>query len=97
MITLFIFYAHLVAAVTLYTKRWQESGWKEGALAVGFLALIFSVGWSISTFIMKLLVNEKGFGPWLDRDALSLLLLLVMEIALYSGQLRRKRASRASA
>lgn len=97
MITLFIFYLHLIAAVTLYTKRWQESGWKEGVLAVGFLALIFSVGWSISTFIMKLLVSEKGVGVWMDRDTLSLMLLLLMELALYSMQLRRKKPSRETA
>ncbi|HUL43241.1 MAG TPA: hypothetical protein VLY03_02675 [Bacteroidota bacterium] len=92
MITLLIFYAHVVAAVALYTKRWQEANWKEGFLAVGFLLLIFSVGWSISTFIMKLLVSEKGFAVWLDRDTLSLLLLAVMECAFFSIQIRRKHA-----
>jgi len=94
MITLFIFYAHVIAAVTLYTRRWQEANWKEGILAVGFLLLIFSVGWSISTFIMKLLVSEKGFAVWLDRDTLSLLLLAMMEGVFFSIQIRRKRAKR---
>ena len=91
MITLFIFYLHVVAAVTLYTKRWQESNWKEGLLAVGFLALIFSVGWSISTFILKLSVAEKGFAAWLDRDALSLILVTMMEGVFYYFQLRVKK------
>ena len=94
MITLFIFYAHVIAAVTLYTKRWQEANWKEGLLAVGFLLLVFSVGWSISTFIMKLLVGEKGFAVWLDRDTLSLLLLAVMECTFFSIQIRRRRGKR---
>lgn len=91
MITLFIFYVHIVAAVVLFAKRWQEGGWKEGALAVGFLALVFSIGWSITTFIMKLFINEKGFGVWLDRDALSLTLLLLMELVFFYIQLKKKK------
>jgi len=91
MITLFIFYLHFIAAVIVYTKRWQEGDWKEGLLAVGFLALIFSVGWSISTFLLKPVIDEKGFGVWLDRDTLSLVLLVVMESIFFYFQLRRKR------
>lgn len=91
MITLFIFYVHVVAAVVLFTKRWQEGDWKEGLLAVGFLVLVFSVGWSITTFILKVFIDEKGFGVWFDRDAMSLVLLLVMESVFFSYQLRRKK------
>lgn len=91
MVTLFVFYIHVIAAVAVYTKRWQEADWKEGLLAVGFVVLIFGVGWSMSTFVLKLFVNEKGFGLWLDRDAISLLFLSVMEGVFYSLQLRRKR------
>jgi hypothetical protein len=93
MITLFVFYIHTIAAVTIFTKRWQHSGLGEGILGVGFLALIFSVGWSICTFVMKLLVDEKGFATWLDRDALSLLLLAIMEALFFYLQMRRKKAS----
>ena len=90
MITLFIFYLHTVAVVAIYTKRWQESDWKEGLLAVGFFLLIFSVGWSIATVILKPLIGQKGFGVWLDRDTLSLLLLSVLEGVFYAAQLWRK-------
>ncbi len=91
MVTLFVFYLHTIAAVTLFTKRWQDAHTGEGFLAVGFLALIFSVGWSISTFILKLFMDEKGFGIWLDRDALSLLLLTVGEATFFYLQTMRKR------
>ena len=97
MITLLIFYLHTIAAVTFYTKRWQEANWKEGLLAVGFFVLIFSVGWTMSAFLVGLLIGEKGFGTWLDRDTLSLLLLTVMESAFYYTQLKRKRGSRVPA
>jgi hypothetical protein len=91
MITLFIFYAHVIAAVVLYTKRWQESGIKEGLLGVVFLLLIFSVGWSITTFVVKLFMEEKGFGIWFDRDTAALALLAVVEAVFFYVQLRRKK------
>ena len=91
MITLFIFYLHTVAAIAVYTKRWQEADWKEGILAVGFLLLILGVGWSMSTIIVKLFVGERGFAIWFDRDTLSLLLLTVMEGVFYYLQFQRKK------
>ena len=89
MITLFVFYLHTIAAVTAFTKRWQEADMKEGLLAVGFIVLIFSVGWSIAAFILGLFMEKQGFGRWLDRDAMSLLLLTILEAGLYYGQVRR--------
>ncbi len=93
MITLLIFYMHTIAAVTFFTKRWQDASWKEGLLAVGFLLLIFSVGWTMSTFIVSLLIGDKGFGPWLDRDTLSLLLLSGLELGFYCAQTVRRAAT----
>lgn len=91
MIALFIFYIHVVAAVWIFTKRWQEADVKEGILGVGFLALIFSVGWSISAFLLQLVIDEKGFAVWLDRDTLSLILLLVLESVFFCVHLKRKK------
>ncbi len=95
MVILFVFYIHVIAAAAAFTRRWQESDWKEGLLAVGFIMLIFVVGWQMSTFLMKLVTDEKGFGKWLDRDALSLLFLTLMEAVFYTIQIRRRAAARA--
>ncbi len=80
MIPLLVFYLHIVAMATAFTRRWQEEGVAEGFLAVFLIALIFFVGWSMSSFIMKLLMSKEGFGILLDRDASSLLLLTAGEI-----------------
>ncbi len=93
MITLGIFYLHVIAATALYTKRWQESDIKEGLLAVAFLLLVFSVGWSISTVIVKLFMDEKGFGTWFDRDTASLMLLTLVEGPFFYTQMIRGRKS----
>lgn len=83
MVELFVFYIHVVAVVAMFTKRWQEEGLSEALLVVFFMALIFFVGWSITTFLMKLLMEQEGLGPFFDRDAASLLLLTVGEAVLY--------------
>ena len=83
MIEVAIFYLHSLAAIGAFTKRWQDEGLGEGILGVAFMALIFSVGWTISTFCVRLLVPEKGFSRIFDRDALSLIFLTIGEAVFY--------------
>jgi len=91
MIPLLVFYVHIVAVAAAFTRRWQEEGIAEGVLAVFFVALIFFVGWSIVSFLLKLVIEAPGFGPLLDRDALALLLLTVGEGFFYYFFLRNDR------
>ncbi len=91
MITLIVFYIHIVAMAGAFTKRWQDEGTGEGFLALFFMALIFFVGWSMSSFIMKLLMPPEGLGPFFDRDAASLLLLTILESILYTFYLRNDK------
>jgi hypothetical protein len=88
MIPLIVFYCHIVAVAGAYTRRWQEEGLSEGLLAVFFMALIFFVGWSMASFVMKLLMTPGGAGPALDRDSASLLLLTAAEAVFYYFYLR---------
>jgi hypothetical protein len=88
MIPIIVFYIHIIAVTAAFTKRWQDEGASEGILAVFFMALIFFVGWSITTFVMKILMNAEGLGPVLDRDAASLLLLTIAEAVSYYFFLR---------
>jgi uncharacterized membrane protein YhdT len=96
MAPLLVFYIHTIAAVTAFTHQYREEGFGAGVLAVGFLAIIFSVGWSITTFFLKMLIDEKGFGIWFNRDAMSLTLLTFGEAIFYylflRGLFRKKRA-----
>ena len=88
MIPLLVFYCHIVAVAGIYTRRWQEEGLAEGALAVFVMALIFFVGWSMASFVMKLLMGPEGAGGALDRDSASLLLLTAAEAVFYYYYLR---------
>ena len=84
MIPILVFYLHVVATVYVFTKRWQEENRTEAFVAVAFMALVFFAGWSVSTFILKLLIGQEGLGKFFERDALSLILLTMLEVALYS-------------
>lgn len=97
MIPIFIFYVHVIAGAYVFTKRWQDENTSEALLAVAFMAVVFLVGWSVSTFILKIFVDQTGLGKLFDRDAMSLTLLTILEAALYSlyyGRRRRKRTEK---
>lgn len=88
MIPLFVFYCHIVAVAAVYTRRWQEEGLGEGFLAVFFMALIFFVGWSMASFLLKLLMPPGSPADFLNRDSASLLLLTAAEAVFYYFYLR---------
>jgi hypothetical protein len=94
MIPLLVFYVHIVAFAAVFTRRWQEEGWVEGFLALFLMALLFFVGWSMASFIMKLLMAQEGFGLLFDRDAASLLLLTVGESIFYYFYLKESPEER---
>jgi hypothetical protein len=87
-IPLLVFYVHVVFIAAAFTTRWQKEGLGEGFLAVFFVCLIFFVGWSMSTFLIKLLFSPQGLGGIFNRDAISLLLLGAAEGVFYYFYLR---------
>ena len=97
MITVFIFYIHVVIAVAIFTKRWQEAGTADAFLAVGFMALIFGVGWSVTTVFLKFFFERPGLAPWFDRDAMSLFLLTLVEAVFYWTYYKREQRKISSA
>jgi hypothetical protein len=83
MVPLIVFYLHIVGSAAAFTRRWQDEGFGEGLLAVFFVALIFFVGWGMTSFIMKIFMSPEGFGKMFDRDSASLTLLTLIETIFY--------------
>ncbi len=83
MIPLLVFYLHVVALAAAFTRQWQEEGMSGGVLAASLVALIFFVGWGMTSFVLKLVMAKEGLGPAFDRDAASLALLTVCEGVIY--------------
>jgi hypothetical protein len=83
MAELVIFYLHVVTFTAVFTKRWQEEGVKEGMLGVIFMGLIFFVGWSMASFIIKVTMPAGGIAKAFDNDAAALTLLTIAEAVFY--------------
>jgi hypothetical protein len=83
MITAFIFFAHLVFALIIFTKKWQDELLSSGFTNLALIGVLFAVGWSISGMITKLIMDPKGFGLYFDGDTFSLTLLSVGELLFY--------------
>lgn len=79
---------HGAAGIYAFWTRMQKGGWGEGILAVAFVGVIFSVGWTIMTMVTSLIMNPEGFAEWFNRDAVTLTLLTIAEGVFYYFFLR---------
>ncbi|HXG37259.1 MAG TPA: hypothetical protein VNL36_00670 [Bacteroidota bacterium] len=98
MVAVFIFFLHFIAAIYAFFKYKKES-LSEGLLAVAFIAIVFSVGWTIATVATNLLFEIKAFSEWyygdtsslvlqtlrreINRDTIALLMLTFAEVGFY--------------
>ncbi len=98
MVAAFIFAIHVFAAIYAFL-RYRKESLGEGFLAVGFMGIIFAVGWTIATMLTNLLFTPEWFVKWyyqpvnsffwyivrkeINRDVISLLLLTAGEIGFY--------------
>jgi len=83
MISAFIFFAHLMFVLYIFTKKWQDESLSAAFINVALIVILFTVGWSISTSIVKLFFDEKGLGIQFNADAISLTLLSIAEFFFY--------------
>lgn len=83
MISAIIFTAHLIFILVIFTKKWQDDSLQSAFINAGLIILLFSVGWSISTMLLKVFIEPEGFGIYFDRDAMSLTLLSIVEYFFY--------------
>ena len=94
MIGVVIFYVHVIVAVAIYTRAWQQGNMTEGFLGLAFFGVIFSVGWTFASFLLKLFLPAEGIAVWCDRNTLSLVFLAVLEFLLYRFYFRDYFAGR---
>ncbi len=79
MISALIFCAHLIFITFIFTKKWQNESTSAALLNAGLIIILFTVGWSITGMIAKVIMEKEGFGLYFDRDTFSLTLLSVCE------------------
>lgn len=67
----------------IFTKKWQEEGLSSGLINLALIGILFTVGWTITGIIAKLVMDQKGLGIYYDRDTFSLTLLTIAEYFFY--------------
>lgn len=85
MISGLIFAIHLLFILIIFTKKWQEEGLSTAFLNVGLIIILFSVGWTITGMIAKVVMEPQGFGREFNRDTFSLVLLTIAEYFFYKS------------
>lgn len=83
MITALIFSGHLYFLLFIFTKKWQEESLQSAFINAALIIILFSVGWSIATMLLKIIIEPEGFGVHFDRDTIGLTLLSIVEYFFY--------------
>ncbi len=91
MIAGLIYILHIIAAIYAFISRYRKGGISEGLIAVGFIVLIFSVGWTIATMLVNVIFEPKGLTEWFNRDTIALTLITLAEAVFYSLFFSRDR------
>lgn len=78
-----IFIMHLAFATYIFATKWKHESAGSAFLNLVFIILLFSVGWSIITMVIKLVVDQQGFGKHFDRDTIGLTILSIIEFFFY--------------
>lgn len=69
--------------LVIFTKKWQEEGLSSGLINLALIGILFTVGWTITGMIAKLVMVQEGLGIYYDRDTFSLTLLTIAEYFFY--------------
>lgn len=83
MVSAIIFSMHLIFALIVFTKKWQDENISSAFLNVGLIAILFAIGWTVTGMISQAIMSPKGFGIFFDRDAFSLTILSIAEFFFY--------------
>lgn len=83
MITAFIFFAHYIFTLIVFTKKWQDENLSGATLNIGLIGVLFAVGWTMTTMVAKIVMEPEGLGIFYDRDTFALTLLSLAEFFFY--------------
>ncbi len=93
MIAALIFAAHLVFVTTIFTKKWQDESLSSAFINLALIVILFAVGWSITTSIVKIFFDAKGFGLQFNADTISLTMLTIAEYFFFKFYYREKETT----
>ncbi|MGD8777799.1 MAG: hypothetical protein PVH88_02435 [Ignavibacteria bacterium] len=90
MINAAIFFLHIIFALIIFTKKWQDESLSSAFQNLLLIIILFSVGWPISTMIVKIFADAEGLGIYFNRDAIVLSVLTIGEFFFYRVYYKRE-------
>ncbi|MFZ1288614.1 MAG: hypothetical protein WAR79_00885 [Melioribacteraceae bacterium] len=79
MIIVFIFLLHIIFVGYVFIKKLKKDSLSSAFINLAFIIIFFSVGWSLSGMLVKLIFEPEGFGIYFDRDTIALTILTIAE------------------
>jgi hypothetical protein len=77
MIAVIIFFIHVIFAVYVFSKTYQSDGLMQSFLNIGFIIILFSVGWVISDLIIGIVISDQGYLIDIPKGAFGQFLLKI--------------------
>ncbi len=90
MIILFIFSMHVIFLTFVFVRTLKVENIGTAFQNVVFIVIIFSVGWTLISLVINLLISPIGFGKHFDRSTISLVLLALGETYFYYYYIRNR-------
>jgi hypothetical protein len=91
MIPVLIFWIHITGGVYVFVKKYYEETLGEAFLTLAFAAIVFTAGWTFSSFVVHLAFGPNGLSLILNNDSLSLMLLTLLEAIFYKIWFRKPK------
>jgi len=95
MIAAFIFLAHIVFLITIFIKKWKKESLNSGFLNAILIIILFTIGWSLSAMVVKLIFPLQGLSKEFNLDTLALILVSLGEIVFYKFYYKSKEPTAA--
>jgi hypothetical protein len=72
MIEVILFYMHIVFFAYVYAKNFVENNATGALLSTIFVVIIFTVGWTFTSFVIGMFIPDDGLNRILTKAAFSL-------------------------
>jgi hypothetical protein len=79
--------------VYIFTKNFIDENFVTAFLSSIFVVVIFTVGWTFSSFAVGLFIPEEGLSRILTKAAFSLTLLTILELVFYKFYYGSKKSA----
>jgi len=83
LVSVIIFTAHFIFLAFIVYKKWKTESASSALINALLIIILFSVGWSVTTMLAKMIFDPAGLGEYYKRDDISLTLLALAELFFY--------------